>query len=283
MPLSVIIIGIGNADFTMMEELDGDDNPIMTKDGKKRQRDLVQFVPFNKFEGDEKKLAEEVLDEIPRQIIEYYSLNFIYPENLKKKSVNEVKNSVEQKDNLNESTQKFKDPEETLFDIKNRSINNSNNYNYSYNNSNKDNINNNNNNDDCNNNRKSKYFYNIKIKDSNNYNQQLKSDYIPNSFINSNKNNNSMNNIHNNNYMNNSNNMNNNIMNNNNRMNNNINMNNNNGMNNNINMNNNNSMNNNNNSMNNNNNNYMDYFEYNNNNIQPLDNYANYYTSYLYI
>ena len=84
LPLSVIIIGIGdnknNPDFKFMEQLDGDDIPIVSRNGKKRQRDLVQFVPFNKFEGDEKKLTEEVLDEIPRQIIEYYTLNFFYPE-----------------------------------------------------------------------------------------------------------------------------------------------------------------------------------------------------------
>ena len=84
LPLSVIIVGIGdnkdNPDFKFMERLDGDDIPIVSRNGKKRQRDLVQFVPFNKFEGDEKKLTEEVLDEIPRQIIEYYTLNFFYPE-----------------------------------------------------------------------------------------------------------------------------------------------------------------------------------------------------------
>ena len=63
-----------------MEELDGDDNPIISIKGIKRQRDLVQFVPFNKFEGDENKLAYEVLEEIPRQIIEYYTLNYDFPE-----------------------------------------------------------------------------------------------------------------------------------------------------------------------------------------------------------
>ena len=90
LPLSVIIIGIGdNPDFNFMEQLDGDDIPIISRNGKKRQRDLVQFVPFNKFEGDEKKLTEEVLDEIPRQIIEYYTLNFFYPELLSNNNSND--------------------------------------------------------------------------------------------------------------------------------------------------------------------------------------------------
>ena len=44
-PLSIIIIGIGNADFSSMETLDGDNGVTNTK-GVKLKRDLVQFVPF---------------------------------------------------------------------------------------------------------------------------------------------------------------------------------------------------------------------------------------------
>ena len=83
LPLSVIIIGIGDADFTKMKILDGDDVPLCSRNGKKRMRDLVQFVPFNKFENDEKKLAMEVLEEIPDQIIEYYRINNYKPENIR--------------------------------------------------------------------------------------------------------------------------------------------------------------------------------------------------------
>lgn len=81
MPLSVIIIGIGDADFTDMEKLDADDNPLVSK-GVKSGRDLVQFVPYNKFKGDYQKLAEEVLQEIPTQILEFYQMNDIEPEQI---------------------------------------------------------------------------------------------------------------------------------------------------------------------------------------------------------
>ena len=83
LPLSFIIIDIGDhPNFeNYMDYLDGDKNPLISKDGKKRQRDLVQFVPFNKFKGDTQQLAKEFLDEIPRQIIEYYTQD-IYPESL---------------------------------------------------------------------------------------------------------------------------------------------------------------------------------------------------------
>lgn len=40
LPLSIIIVGIGNADFTNMEILDGDDGLVNQK-GVKAQRDLV--------------------------------------------------------------------------------------------------------------------------------------------------------------------------------------------------------------------------------------------------
>ena len=83
LPLSVIIIGIGDADFTNMEKLDGDEIPLISREGVKRMRDLVQFVPFKKFENNEKKLALEVLEEIPRQIVEYYSMNDYTPEKVK--------------------------------------------------------------------------------------------------------------------------------------------------------------------------------------------------------
>ena len=82
-PLSVIIIGIGNTNFNKMEQLDGDEIPLISRKGIKRQRDLVQFVPFNKYEGDINKLVYEVLEEIPRQVIEYYTLNYVYPDMIK--------------------------------------------------------------------------------------------------------------------------------------------------------------------------------------------------------
>ena len=83
LPLSVIIIGIGNANFDNMEILDADDNPLVSSSGEKCIRDLVQFVPFSKFEHNQQRLAEEVLEEIPTQILECYTKNNMYPETLK--------------------------------------------------------------------------------------------------------------------------------------------------------------------------------------------------------
>ena len=64
MPCSVIIVGVGNADFSAMEELDGDGGLLRDNRGRQVSRDLVQFVIFNEAmqRGD---LAEQVLREVP--------------------------------------------------------------------------------------------------------------------------------------------------------------------------------------------------------------------------
>jgi len=79
LPISVIIIGVGTADFSSMDILDADTEPLISSKKVKAQRDLVQFVPFYKFQNNEKLLAEEVLAEIPFQVEEYYRLNNMPP------------------------------------------------------------------------------------------------------------------------------------------------------------------------------------------------------------
>ena len=88
LPLSVIIIGIGNDHFQEMIQLDGDDIPLISSNGIKRMRDLVQFVPFNKYRNDPSELAAQVLEEVPRQIMEYYTMNNIFPYNLAMSQIN---------------------------------------------------------------------------------------------------------------------------------------------------------------------------------------------------
>ena len=66
-----------------MEILDGDEVPLFSSKGIKRIRDLVQFVPFSKFQNDEIKLWNQVLEEIPRQIVDYYTINNLNPKKLK--------------------------------------------------------------------------------------------------------------------------------------------------------------------------------------------------------
>lgn len=83
--MSIIIVGIGNADFSAMETLDAD-TVGLSSGGVRAARDIVQFVPFNKFShiGDPRtarlRLAREVLAEIPNQFIGYMKANNFQPQ-----------------------------------------------------------------------------------------------------------------------------------------------------------------------------------------------------------
>jgi hypothetical protein len=79
LPISVIIIGIGNGDFSKMDVLDADTVPLFDSTGRKADRDLVQFVPYNRFKDDPQQLAEQVLEEIPRPVVEYFQHKGIQP------------------------------------------------------------------------------------------------------------------------------------------------------------------------------------------------------------
>lgn len=73
LPLSIIIVGIGNADFDQMEALDADTAPLFnTSTRQYAKRDIVQFVPFRDVRNDPNKLAKQVLAEIPKQLVGYF-------------------------------------------------------------------------------------------------------------------------------------------------------------------------------------------------------------------
>uniref|UniRef100_A0A673V748 Copine-2 n=1 Tax=Suricata suricatta TaxID=37032 RepID=A0A673V748_SURSU len=53
LPMSIIIVGVGNADFAAMEFLDGDSRTLRSHTGEEAARDIVQFVPFREFRNTE--------------------------------------------------------------------------------------------------------------------------------------------------------------------------------------------------------------------------------------
>ena len=79
LPISLIIIEIENADFSSMDMLDANDDSLYDNNGRKADRDLVQFVSYKDFKNDGQKLAEQVLEKVSRQIVEYYQHKRISP------------------------------------------------------------------------------------------------------------------------------------------------------------------------------------------------------------
>lgn len=71
LPLSVIVVGVGNADFSIMENLDNDDSC---------DRDIVQFVKYNTYKNNTRLLANEVLRELPTQVEQFTKLRRLSPE-----------------------------------------------------------------------------------------------------------------------------------------------------------------------------------------------------------
>ncbi|KAK7891185.1 hypothetical protein WMY93_023148 [Mugilogobius chulae] len=84
LPMSIIIVGVGPAEFDEMIELDGDDERISSQ-GRAAERDIVQFVPFRDYmdrrgttssawPGSPKKSGE-----IPDQFLSYMRTRGIKP------------------------------------------------------------------------------------------------------------------------------------------------------------------------------------------------------------
>uniref|UniRef100_A0A3B4BA48 C2 domain-containing protein n=1 Tax=Periophthalmus magnuspinnatus TaxID=409849 RepID=A0A3B4BA48_9GOBI len=80
LPLSIIIVGVGPADFSAMKLLDGDDGILKSTSGEKVHRDIVQFVPFRDFkEAPMAALAQSVLAEVPSQVVSYFKMRGLEP------------------------------------------------------------------------------------------------------------------------------------------------------------------------------------------------------------
>jgi copine 5/8/9 len=80
LPVSVIIIGIGDEDFSKMDFLDADSNILEDRWGRHAARDIVQFVLFKELiEMAQVEVAEIFLQEVPDQFVDYMVMNSILP------------------------------------------------------------------------------------------------------------------------------------------------------------------------------------------------------------
>jgi len=69
LPMSLIIIGVGNADFSTMDRLDGDGKLLKDDNGVACVRDMVQFVALRDY-TDRNLFTKDMLIELPNQVTE---------------------------------------------------------------------------------------------------------------------------------------------------------------------------------------------------------------------
>ena len=85
LPMSVIIVGVGNEDFSDMHQLDADNGLLQSKHEGTATRDIVQFVEMRKFvnhlDGSYHKdqLTQHVLAEVPKQVVNWMTIKGIKP------------------------------------------------------------------------------------------------------------------------------------------------------------------------------------------------------------
>jgi len=78
LPVSIVLVGVGDGHFTNLSKFDADEAPL-TVDGVSTIRDIVQFVQFEECKDNDgtvnmNKLASEVLAEVPTQVETFIGL-----------------------------------------------------------------------------------------------------------------------------------------------------------------------------------------------------------------
>ncbi|KAM4111298.1 hypothetical protein ACJW30_05G056900 [Castanea mollissima] len=72
LPLSILIVGVGGADFREMEVLDADNGRrLESSTGRVATRDIVQFVPMREVHSGQISVVQALLEELPGQFLTY--------------------------------------------------------------------------------------------------------------------------------------------------------------------------------------------------------------------
>ncbi|KAG5541272.1 hypothetical protein RHGRI_021196 [Rhododendron griersonianum] len=80
LPLSILIVGVGGADFKQMEILDADTGcRLESSTGRVATRDIVQFVPMREVHGGQITVVQGLLEELPGQFLTYMRSRNIEP------------------------------------------------------------------------------------------------------------------------------------------------------------------------------------------------------------
>ncbi|KAI5424220.1 protein BONZAI 3 isoform X1 [Lathyrus oleraceus] len=80
LPLSILIVGVGGADFSGMEVLDADSGPrLRSSTGRVAARDIVQFVPMREVQRGQISVVQALLEELPDQFLSFMRSRDIKP------------------------------------------------------------------------------------------------------------------------------------------------------------------------------------------------------------
>lgn len=80
LPLSILIVGVGGADFKEMEILDADKGQrLESLTGRVATRDIVQFVPMREVQRGQISIVQSLLEELPGQFLAYMRSRDIKP------------------------------------------------------------------------------------------------------------------------------------------------------------------------------------------------------------
>ncbi|KAI4311281.1 hypothetical protein MLD38_036186 [Melastoma candidum] len=80
LPLSILIVGVGGADFTAMKLLDADDgHRLQSSTDRVATQDIVQFVPMQDIHDGSISAVQALLEELPGQFLSYMRSRDIQP------------------------------------------------------------------------------------------------------------------------------------------------------------------------------------------------------------
>ncbi|KAI3499831.1 hypothetical protein L1887_35643 [Cichorium endivia] len=80
LPLSILIVGVGDADFKAMEILDADNGQrLESSTGRLATRDIVQFVPVRDVHRGQMSMVQGLLEELPGQFLTYMRSRGVKP------------------------------------------------------------------------------------------------------------------------------------------------------------------------------------------------------------
>lgn len=71
LPVSIVLVGVGDYNFSTLEKLDGDKKWLRSSKKKLIKRDIINFVDFETCANDPDKLLKKILEEFPGQFMSF--------------------------------------------------------------------------------------------------------------------------------------------------------------------------------------------------------------------